>query len=172
MPVTLGSSGSSTFYYRDTTAGAPAVTAAATGYTSATQSHTVKAGPLARLTLSPSNTSVRTGRSVRFTANGADAYGNAVPVSGVAWSVSPSNLGSFSSISGASATFTGQTTGSGTVSAKVGTITGTASVTVRRRSASGRRQRPPPPRPRTALLTGRSMQGPRPPVLVAEPTLA
>jgi hypothetical protein len=133
MPVTLGSSGSSTFYYRDTTAGAPAVTAAATGYTSATQSHTVKAGPLARLTLSPSNTSVRTGRSVRFTANGADAYGNAVPVSGVAWSVSPSNLGSFSSISGASATFTGQTTGSGTVSAKVGTITGTASVTVRRR---------------------------------------
>jgi hypothetical protein len=132
LAVALGSSGSGTFYYRDTVAGSPTITAAASGYTSATQSHTVKAGPLAKVTVSPSSASVRVSSSVRFTAGGADAYGNAVPVSGVAWSVSP-NLGTFSNISGASATFTGRSTGSGTVTANVGGITGTASITVRRR---------------------------------------
>jgi hypothetical protein len=44
--------------------------------------------------------------------------------------VSPS-LGTFSSVSGGSATFTGRTRGSGTISAKLGGFTGTTPITVR-----------------------------------------
>jgi subtilase family serine protease len=135
LTVSVDSSGSSSaFYYQDTAAGSPTITAATTGYTPGKRTEQVNAGPLARITLSPSNATVGRGGSVRFTASGSDAYGNAVAVTTPpSWSVSPS-LGSFGSISGASATFTaGNSTGSGTITARVGAFAANASITVRRR---------------------------------------
>jgi hypothetical protein len=125
--------GGATFYYQDTLAGSPAITAGATGYASATQTETIRAGALARVVLSPSSASVSRRSSIRFTAAGQDAYGNPVAITTTpAWSVSPA-LGTFGSISGASATFTaGSTTGSGTITATVGALSGTASITVHR----------------------------------------
>ena len=136
LTVSVDSSGSSPgFYYKDTAAGSPTITAAATGYTSGTRTESVSAGALAAITLSPSSASVARGHTVRFTASGRDTWGNPVAISGSpAWSVSPSWLGSFGSFSGTSATFTaGGSTGSGTVTATVGSLSGNAAITVRRR---------------------------------------
>jgi subtilase family serine protease len=127
LSVSVGSGGSASFYYQDTAAGSPTLTASATGYTSGSRTESVKAAALAKITVSPSSASVRIGRSVTFTAKGTDAYGNSVSLSSVAWSVSPSSLGSFSG-SGASTRFTAKNSGSGTVTARVGTISGTAAV--------------------------------------------
>ncbi|HEV7679041.1 MAG TPA: Ig-like domain-containing protein [Candidatus Dormibacteraeota bacterium] len=129
LTVSVGSGGSGTFYYQDTAAGSPTLTASGTGYTSGTRTESVKAGALSKITVSPSSTSVRVGRTVTFSAKGSDAYGNAVSLSSVAWSVSPSTLGTFSTSTPGK--FTGRRTGSGTVTAKVGTVSGTAAVTVR-----------------------------------------
>jgi uncharacterized protein YjdB len=125
----VGGGGSATFYYQDTTAGSPTLTASGAGYTSGSRTQTVKADALSKITVSPSSTSVRVGRTVTFSAKGSDAYGNAVSLSSVAWSVSPTSLGTFSSSS--PGRFTGRNRGSGTVTAKVGTVSGTAAVTVR-----------------------------------------
>jgi hypothetical protein len=136
LTVTVDTTGSSNaFYYQDTAAGGATITAAGPGWTAGKQSETVRAAALARITLSPASASVGRGGSVRLTASGADAYGNPTALtSAPAWSVSPSSLGSFNSISGSSATFTaGSQVASGTITAKVGTISGTASITVRRK---------------------------------------
>ena len=135
LAVSVGTGGSSgAFYYEDTAAGSPTVTAAATGYTSGHQTDQVSAGPLARITLSPTSASVPRGGHVTFTVSGSDAYGNRTAVSGTpAWSVSPA-LGTFSNVSGLSATFNaGSTTGTATVTARLGSLGATASVTIRRR---------------------------------------
>jgi hypothetical protein len=126
-------SGGASFWYTDTTAGSPTVTAASTGYTAATQGERVNAGALARVVVSPSSVSLSRRGSVNLTASGQDAYGNAVALTSTpSWSVSPS-LGAFSRISGGSATFTaGSSTGSGTITATVGSLRGTASLTVHR----------------------------------------
>jgi hypothetical protein len=136
LGVTVGTGGASgSFYYEDTAAGSPTITASASSWTPATRTETVTAGPLARISLSPSSASVGRGKSVRFTASGTDAYGNAASITTTpSWAVSPSSLGTFSNISGTSATFTaGSTVGSGTITANVGTISGAASITVRRK---------------------------------------
>ena len=132
LSLPVSSSGSASFYYQDTTAGSPTLTASAATYTPATRTESVKAGSLARISLSPSSASPRVGSTVRFTASGWDAWNNAVTVA-PAWSVSPSSLGYFYNISGNQATFKGSNQGSGTVYAKVGSIAGTAAITVRHR---------------------------------------
>jgi hypothetical protein len=119
-----------TFYYKDTVAGNPTLTAAASGYTSATQVASVAAAPLSKITVSPSTATVPTGTQQTFTASGADAYGNPVAVSSAAWAVSNS-LGTFNPSSGGSTTFTaGQAAGTGTVTATIGTVFGSAQLTV------------------------------------------
>ena len=131
LTIPAGSSTSPSFYYEDTRAGSPVLTASASGPGSGTQTETVNPAPLASVTVSPSSASVTAGGAQAFAATGADAYGNAVSVAGASWSVSPAGLGTVSPTSGSSTSFTaGPTTGSGSVIATVGSIPGSASVTV------------------------------------------
>jgi hypothetical protein len=129
VTVPAGSTTSSSFYYEDTKAGSPVLTASATGYSDATQTESVVSGPLASITVSPATAKVRVGSKQTFSASGADQYGNAVSVA-PSWSVSPSSLGTFSPTQGASVTFTAASAGSGRVTASSGSVQGTASITV------------------------------------------
>src|SRR5439155_13368533 len=130
--VPSGSSTSAAFYYEDTKAGTPFLQAIATGYASAGQTETITAAALATITVSPTSVSLIEGGSQKFTASGADAYGNPTDVSAAAWSVAPTTVGALSPTTGASSTFTASATtaGSGQVSAVIGTVSGTATVSV------------------------------------------
>jgi hypothetical protein len=128
VSVQAGQTSSGSFYYEDTRAGSPTLTASAPGYTSATQTETVTAAALATLTVSPASAQLRVGSSHSFSATGSDRYGNAVSIS-PDWSVAPV-LGSFSPNPGNPTTFSATTVGSGTITAAVGNISGTASVSV------------------------------------------
>lgn len=136
MTVSLaaGSKTSTSFYYSDTRAGNPVLTASASGYAAATQIETVNPAALTSIAVNPSSTQVRAGGHTSFSATGQDQYGNSISVS-PAWSVSPA-LGSFSPNPGNPVTFTAKTSGSGTIMAAVGSVAGHATVTVtRKRSA-------------------------------------
>jgi hypothetical protein len=130
LPVAIpaGATRSSSFYYTDTTAGSPTIGASATGFSSASQTETVTAGPLATISISPAGARVRVGTSQTFTASGSDAYGNPVLVS-PSWTVTPA-LGSFSPSTGRSVTFSATSTGSGTIAATSGAVRGSTPVTV------------------------------------------
>jgi hypothetical protein len=118
------------FYYRDTKAGTPTLTASATAISGASQSETVTAAALASITVSPANASVAAGGHQLFAATGADQFSNPVSVAAAVWSTSVPG-GSVSPSSGSSTTFTaGSTAGSGIVTASVGAVAGSASVTV------------------------------------------
>lgn len=135
-----------TFYYEDTTAGNPTLTASASGYTSVAQVETVSAASLSTITITPSSATVATGGTQAFSASGADAYGNPVGVSNATWSVNPGALGTVSPSTGGSTTFAaGTSAGSGSVFASVGAVQGTASVSVIAASIAG------PPRNLAAL---------------------
>lgn len=119
---------STNFFYEDTKAGTPTLTATSTGWTSATKSVTVAPGPLTAITVSPATVSVGEGATQPFTATGTDQYGNAVPVD-PAWTTTAP--GTLTPATGSTTTFTaGATTGSGAVTATQGTIKGQAAVTV------------------------------------------
>ncbi|MHB1784144.1 MAG: hypothetical protein ACYCTE_15915 [Acidimicrobiales bacterium] len=129
LPVAAGSTPTERFYYEDTVAGTPTVTASATGWATGSLSATVAAGPLASIAVSPSSATVAEGATQTFTATGADSYGNPVSVD-PSWTTNVSG-GSFSPTSGPSTTFTaGSTSGSGTVTAAQGSAGGSANVTV------------------------------------------
>jgi hypothetical protein len=132
LPVTIAATKTTSplFYYRDTKAGAPTLTAGATGVTGTTQSETVTPGPLASIKVSPGSASVTAGGQQAFTASGADQFQNPVGVSAAVWSTNVAG-GSVSPSTGTSTTFTaGSTAGSGNVSASIGAVTGNAAVTV------------------------------------------
>jgi len=129
VTIPAGSTESEPFTYTDTRAGSPTLTASAEGFADATQTETVEAGPLASIAVSPGEATVVTGGTKTFSAAGKDAYGNAVDVSGAAWSTDAP--GSVSPSSGSSTVFTaGSETGSGLVTAAVGEIQDSAIVTV------------------------------------------
>jgi hypothetical protein len=129
--VAANSSVTPSFYYEDTKAATPVLTATASGYTNTTQTETVIAAPLASMTISPANPKVKLGSAISFTAAGADLYGNPVAVS-PSWNVAP-NLGSFSTTSGTSTTFAATGLGSGTITSASGSVTATTPITVVRR---------------------------------------
>ena len=129
--IPQGASTTPSVFYKDTKAGNPTLTAAASGATSGTQTETVNAAALASIVVSPSSATVATGSSQLFNAGGADTYGNPVGVSSASWSVSPASLGSLSPGPSSSTTFTaGTSAGSGSVLASVGAVQGSASVSV------------------------------------------
>jgi hypothetical protein len=134
LSVPAGSTTSAAFYYSDTHAGQPLLTASASGYTNATQTETVRAGALASIAISPANSQVRVGGHESLSATGQDGFGNPVSVSPVR-SVSPA-LGTFSPNPGNPVRFAAKSTGSGTVTATVGAHSGRTTITVTRRSAS------------------------------------
>lgn len=131
LPVAAGATMTGDFYYQDTKAATPTLTATAPGYSSATQSETVTAAALATLTITPSSIQTRVGSSVGLQAAGTDAYGNPVTVS-PSWSVAP-NLGTFAPTNGSRTTFTATTAGSGTITAAANNQTATATLTVTRK---------------------------------------
>lgn len=129
VSIPAGTTASQAFYYRDTTAGSPALTASAEGYASATQTETVKAAALASIAISPSSVEVSEGATAQLTAEGADAYGNPVEVADAAWTTTAP--GTLSPEIGASTIFTaGLTPGSGLIGASVGSIQASVPVTV------------------------------------------
>jgi hypothetical protein len=128
LTVAAGTTSSGSFYYQDTHAGSPTLTASATGYTSATQTETVNPAALAAISVSPATAQLRVGTSKAFSAAGSDRYGNPVSVT-PSWSVSPT-LGTFSPNPGNPTTFVAGSVGNGTITASAGGITGTASISV------------------------------------------
>jgi hypothetical protein len=131
LTVPAGSTSTTQFFYEDTKAGSSTLTAAATGYSNATQTETVTHSALAAIAVSPTGAQIRVGGSKSFTANGTDQYGNPVPVSPT-WSVTPA-LGGFSPNPGDPTTFGATTMGTGTITASVGSIAGSSSVSVVRK---------------------------------------
>jgi hypothetical protein len=128
LSVPAGSTSSASFYYTDTRAGQPVLTASASGYSDATQTEAVTAAALATIAVTPTSAQVRVGGHVSFSAAGQDRYGNSASVTPT-WSVSPA-LGNFSPNPGNPTTFTAGSSGSGTVTASAGSISGQASITV------------------------------------------
>lgn len=134
LSLAAGATGSANFYYEDTKAATPTLTAAASGYSSSVQTETVAAAALATLTITPSSIQTRVGSATNLQSAGADAYGNPITIN-PAWSVTPS-LGTFSPAVGSRTTFTAATTGTGTISATANGKTATAALTVTRRHRS------------------------------------
>src|SRR5919197_1043589 len=131
LTITIAAGGHTTpvVYYEDTTAGAPELTATATGMLSGTQTMTVDPGPVASLAVSPAIASLDAGRSRTFTASALDAYGNSVPAASVRGSVAPATLGKVAPASGNSTTFTaGKAPGAGAVTVTVGSMSASAQV--------------------------------------------
>src|SRR5438105_1594871 len=117
VTVPAGASTTPSFYYEDTRAGTPTLTASSSGSTNATQTETLNAGALASIVVSPSSVTVATGGTQAFTAGGVDAYGNPVGASSRAWSVSPTSLGIVSPSTNSASTMltAGTSAGSGPV---------------------------------------------------------
>jgi len=135
LTIAAGTGASGDFYYLDTRAGSPLLTAAAEGASSGTQTVTVTPGPLASVTVAPKSATVRTRATLPLTAVGSDTYGNPLPVS-AAWSLTPPTLGKLAPKTGPTTTVTAfRVTGEATVTASVGTgagtITGTSAVHVK-----------------------------------------
>jgi titin len=130
VTITASQSTSPSFYYRDTKAGSPTLTASASGVTGASQTEAVTAGPASTVTVAPSSATLAAGGTQLFTATAADTYGNPVSTTGAAWSTTVPG-GSVSPATGASTTFSaGTTAGSGAVTATVGAAAGSATVSV------------------------------------------
>ena len=123
-----GATGSGTFYYRDTTAGSPTLTATAVSLTPTTQTELVAAGTVARIAVSPSTVSLAEGASQSFSATGFDQYTNQISGLTVTWSAGG---GTVSPSKGATTTFTaGGVAGPVVVSATHSGVQATASVTI------------------------------------------
>jgi hypothetical protein len=130
LALTVAPGTSVAFYYQDTLAGRPTLTASADGVTAATQVLTVTAGPAAALSVRPSESSVRARGTRRLVATATDTFGNPAAAA-VTWKVAPAALGTIEPTTGGATTFTaGRLLGMGTITATSGTFSATASVTV------------------------------------------
>ncbi|HVU76234.1 MAG TPA: hypothetical protein VHC67_01540 [Gaiellaceae bacterium] len=127
LTATIPAGGSSaTVYYSDRLAGSATVSAALAGQAPATQTETVTAAPLAKLTVVPATATVYTGATLKLAASGADAFGNPLPVT-PAWSVSSTAAGH---MSGATFVAAKSRTGRVVVTAASGAVKGAALITV------------------------------------------
>jgi hypothetical protein len=134
VTIPAGSNAAGPFYYQDTRAGNPVLTASAAGVTSGTQTETVLPGPAVQLRITPASAKQAARATQEFAVTGLDTFGNAVQVTAT-WSVTPADLGKVVPTTGQSTTFTaGGRAGSGTLTATAigaaGSISATANVTV------------------------------------------
>ncbi len=134
LTVPAGSNVAPPFYYQDTKAGSPTITAAASGFTTGEQTETVQPGPPTTVTVNPGFASVTALGSRGFTAAEVDAFGNPATAP-VAWSVAPGSLGTVQPSTGATTTFTagprgGTATLTATVQGATGPVSATAALTV------------------------------------------
>ncbi len=121
-------------YYQDPTAGTVTLTASAPGLAAGTQLLTVGGAAPVGLRIEPAASTVFTGGSIALRAVGIDAFGNVTPTAAL-WTVTQEGVGTLSSASGATTTFTaGSVPGVAQVTAAIttptGTLTATSSVTV------------------------------------------
>jgi hypothetical protein len=121
-------------YYQDPTAGTVTLTASAAGVAAGTQQLTVGGAAPVGLRIEPSASTLFTGTSVTLRAIGVDAFGNLTPTAAL-WAATPDGIGTLSSATGATTTFTaGTVPGVAQVTAAIttptGTLTATSSVTV------------------------------------------
>ena len=135
LTILPGSNAAGPFYYQDTKAGAPLITAAAAGITSGTQTETVLPGPVVGVSVKPTAATVGAGTPQTFAVLGVDSFGNSVPAI-AAWSLDPAGLGRLKPATGPTTTFTaGGRAGTGTITAAVtvatGALTASARVTVK-----------------------------------------
>jgi hypothetical protein len=129
LSLTVAPGVSGTFYYRDTLAGSFTVTASASGATAGTQAVTVTAGPVARLSLTPTTAQVRARGSRRFVASTTDAFGNAVSAK-VLWRVTPAALGRIAPADGSATFMAGRVLDTGRVIAHAAGVAANAAVSV------------------------------------------
>jgi hypothetical protein len=134
LTVTIpAGSTSASVYYTDTQAGSPSISASLAGQPAVTQSETVQPAVLERLSVTPTAANVVFGRSLRLTATGTDAYGNAV-VAAPTWSQSTTAYGRLAPSSGSSTTFTASNrAGTVVVTASSGGISVTSRLTIVKR---------------------------------------
>lgn len=97
----------------------------------------IQAAPLASITLVPASLTIKAGAKQHFTASGADAFGNPVPIEPT-WSLQ-GGIGTIDPVQG---TLEALTAGAGTVVAVMGRIAGLATVSVEASSASRLELRP------------------------------
>ena len=169
VTIPAGGDTSPAFYYEDTQAGNPVLTASATGTDTGSQTETVVAGSAATLTATPVSASLGPGVSQQFVATAADAYGNPVSVDSAIWSVAPAALGTLSPGTGSSTIFTaGQAGGQGSVTISLGSVTTSAYVTVAVPAAVPPQPPPPPVAPLSPpagcvvpLLRGKTLRAAR-----------
>jgi hypothetical protein len=126
VEVPVGSTDAS-FYYRDTAAGTPTLTASAPGRDAVQQVETVAPGALARLAVTPSSATLRRGDTLQLGATGADAYGNAVVIA-PHWTAT---LGTLSTSDGPTTTYTALKNGTAAITATSGALKTKVVVTVR-----------------------------------------
>lgn len=110
------------------TAGTATITATVGGV-SGSAIVTVTPVPVATVTLAPVTVSIEAGASGSITATARDAAGSALTDRPVTWATSSTAVATVAG-SGLSATFTGGTPGTATISATIGGVTATAAVTV------------------------------------------
>jgi hypothetical protein len=138
LTIAAGTGATGTFYYLDTRAGSPVLSAVAGGATSGTQTVTVTPGPAVQLNVKPGSATVNARSSTRFSASGVDSYGNAFPVVAT-WSLTPLSFGILEPRAGNATTFTARRTlGTGTVTASVATEVGAISAGAQVRVTPGR----------------------------------
>jgi hypothetical protein len=141
LSLTIPAGGSTVqFFYSDTAAGAPSLTAAVAGQPVVVQTASVTAAAPARILVQPATAKVQPGRRQQFTATAADQYGNAAPVQ-VTWTTSFGTIttgGVFTAPAGA---------GTATITATAGGLAGTATVTV------------PAPKPKVASVKTKRVAG-------------
>jgi hypothetical protein len=121
-------------YYQDPTAGTVTLTASGAGVSAGTEQLTVGGAAPVGLRIEPSASTLFTGTSVTLRAVGVDAFGNVTPTAAL-WTTTPEGVGTLSSASGSTTTFTaGSVSGVAQVTAAIttptGTLTATSSVTV------------------------------------------
>lgn len=118
------------FFYRDTRAGTATLTATSPGTSQAMREVTVVAGAAARVAVTPASRTARARGEVSFRGAATDAFGNATPGT-LTWSVSPPTLGSFVPGPEGAVTFrAGRVLGDGTVTGVLGSVTGSATISV------------------------------------------
>jgi uncharacterized protein YjdB len=103
---------------------------ASSGGKTGSSSVTVTAPPIASITISPATSTVTAGQVVPLTATVRDANGNVVTGSTVTWTSSDVQVASPKSTGTLTADVTTSKAGAATISASIGTVSGTASVTV------------------------------------------
>jgi hypothetical protein len=124
---------SAAFYYQDTLAGSPTISAAINGQPAATQVETVVAGAPTSIKVAPRALKLLGGTAKTASAAVLDQFGNpsTAPVS---WTVAPAALGTLTPTTGGSTTFTASATaaGRGKLTATVGALSDAIPVTVTR----------------------------------------